>query len=87
MEIVGWMGVAVGAILVVTALGPLPRRWRRQVPHVRPIVAAMGITVVGSEGQDLHWSDRFQTPLAAAALTLWAVALVRLAWARRNKKS
>ena len=85
LEIVGWVGVALGGLLVLAALGPLPRKWRRQVPYVRPIFAAMGVTVAGSEGQDLHWPDRIQTPLATAGLVLWAAVLVRMVWVRRNK--
>ena len=86
MEIVGWAGVALGTILVLASLCPLPAGVRGQVAQVRPILAAMGVSVIGSEGQDLQWSDRLRTPLAAAALALWLVAVVRFVWVRRNRR-
>jgi apolipoprotein N-acyltransferase len=86
VEIVGWAGVTMGAIMVLAALCPLPGKRRRQAASVRLSAAAMGFTAIGSEGQDLRWSDRLETPLAAAVLVLWAVAVVSVVRAGRNKR-
>jgi hypothetical protein len=86
LETLGWAGVALGTILVLAALCPLPVKRRRQSAPVRLILAALGVTTIGNEGQDLQWSDRLLTPLAAAALALWLVAAVRIVWLRRNRR-
>jgi threonine/homoserine efflux transporter RhtA len=86
VEIVGWAGVTTGAIVVLAAMCPLPWKRRRQATSGRLVAAAMGFTAIGSEGQDLRWSDRLETPLAAAALVLWAVAVVSVVRAGRNRR-
>jgi hypothetical protein len=84
---VEWVGLVVGAVMVVCGVVPLPRAWRRQ-QSPRVFFLFCGLITVANEAKDLELSPPICVGTLLAALVVEAVVIgTRVVRRRRQHRA